>query len=204
MARTPVKLNDVQKITPEARTTAVAYMREVLVMLGIDADQPHMLDTPKRYIASLIEQLDDDPWELTTFPQDLSLPGGKGDPGMIVQCNIPFHSLCAHHLSPFFGHAHIAYLPDQQLVGLSKLARLIQSFAAGLQVQEDIGSRAADFFMEHVQPLGIMIVLKANHTCYTLRGVEAHGATTTTSTVRGVFFDDARAREEALTIMRGL
>ena len=158
--------------------------------------------TPRRVVDAYIELLHDEPWNCTTFQAYNGEPGEIGDYGMVVMKDIPFVSLCAHHVLPFIGHAHIAYLPDRQLLGLSKFARAVKSYSKGLQTQEVIGRNIADFLQAYVKPLGCMVVLEAEHTCMAIRGVKAVGTTTTTSAVRGVFFNDARVREEALVLLR--
>lgn len=186
----------------EIEAAKVNFSR-MLANLGYDPEFiPHMEDTPRRYVESLIEYFFDEPWKFTTFDLDPYVPGGVGDPGMIIMRDITFKSLCAHHFAPFFGKAHVAYLPTTKMVGLSKLARTIESHAKGPNVQEDIGSKSADFLMQKLDARGVMVVIEAEHTCYTLRGVKAHGSSAVTSAVRGVFFDDARARAEAMSLFR--
>lgn len=182
---------------------AKALMTSVLGRLGYDTQvDEHMRETPSRFINMLEEYFVEESWEFNYFEQsEGTTPGGVGDPGIVAVRDIPFQALCAHHLAPFHGVAHIAYIPNRRLAGLSKFARAVEHFAKGPNVQEQIGADTADFLYAALQPLGVMVVLDAEHTCYTLRGVRAHGSRTTTSAVRGVFFDDARARQEAMDIL---
>jgi len=106
---------------------------------------------------------------------------------MIVQTNIPFHSVCEHHLAPFFGTGHIAYIPDKKIIGLSKLARTLETYSRRLQNQERITNQVVDFLMKELEPLGVGCVIKAKHMCMEMRGVKKHNTYTTTSALRGVF-----------------
>lgn len=192
-------------ISAEDRLAAQRHYYWMLKLLNVDVEDEELLETPRRYVDSLIEYMSQEAWAFTTFPIDAStVKGGQGDFGMIVMRNIPFRSLCAHHVSPFMGKAHVAYVPHLTLAGLSKLARTVESMAKGLNVQEAIGSNVADFLMKELKPWGVMVVLEAEHTCYTLRGAKAHGSSAITSAVRGVFFDDSKARSEAMQLFRGI
>ena len=119
---------------------------------------------------------------------------------MIVQTNIPFYSLCEHHIAPFFGHGTIAYIPNKKIVGLSKLARTLETFARRLQNQERITQQVAQFLQDELDPLGIAVVLKAKHMCMEMRGVKKHDTWTTTSMMKGIFKDDDKARNEIMLI----
>lgn len=183
------------------RGGAIQAYRQMMECLGIPA-VGDMEETPRRVVDSLIELGFDEPWNLTTFDLPEAGVGQQGDVGMVIVKDIPLKSLCAHHMLPFYGSATVAYIPDKRMVGLSKLARMVQSFMAGPQTQEIIGMNVADFLMKNVQPRGCMVVLKATHTCMSIRGACASGATTTTSTLRGVFYSDMRTREEAMQLLR--
>lgn len=155
-----------------------------------------MLDTPARAArtwAELTAGYDAQP-ELTTFP-------GDGYDEIVAVSAIPFYSLCEHHLLPFHGVAHIAYLPGQRILGLSKFARLLDLYARRLQVQERLTSQVADHLMALLEPRGVVVVLCAEHLCMTMRGVRKPGALTTTSVVRGRFRESDAARAEALTLL---
>ena len=177
------------------------HLAHMLNSLGIDIANPHLEDTPKRVVAMYRELFFMDPWEFTTFPIDEYTPGGEGDPGIVVQRDIPVHSLCAHHMAPFVGVAHVAYIPHMRMVGLSNLARTVATFAKGLQTQEDIGSHAADFLSKQLEPLGVAVLIECEHMCMTLRGVKAHNARTITVALRGVFMRDPQARAEVTSLL---
>jgi GTP cyclohydrolase I len=144
--------------------------------------------------AALAELLTPEPFEATTFPND------DGDDELVVARAIPFHSLCEHHLLPFHGVAHVAYLPGERILGLSKLGRVVDLFARRLQVQERMTVQVADWLAEHVAPRGIGVVLEAEHLCMSLRGVRKTGARTVTSALRGAIRDDPRTRQEFLAL----
>jgi GTP cyclohydrolase I len=121
---------------------------------------------------------------------------------MVVVKGIEFYSLCEHHMLPFFGKAHIAYIPDKKILGLSKFARVLDIFARRMQVQERMTSQIADTLMEVLQPKGLAVVTEASHLCMMMRGVEKQGSTTRTSAMRGVFKEDAKTRQEFLESIR--
>lgn len=120
---------------------------------------------------------------------------------IILVKDIPFYSVCEHHLVPFFGKAHIAYLPDKKITGLSKLARVVDVYAKRIQVQERMTTQIADAIMNRLSPKGVIVVIEAEHLCMTMRGARKPGAYTTTSVIRGIFRDDAPARQEALSLI---
>ena len=127
---------------------------------------------------------------------------GEGYDGIVLLSNIEFHSTCEHHLQPFSGHAHVAYIPVDRIVGISKLARLVDLHARRLQNQERITKSIADDLEHHLQPLGSAVILEAHHGCMRCRGVMKQNATMTTSAMRGVFFDKAEARSEVMQLIR--
>ena len=174
---------------------AESLFREVLSTLGFDLGNTHLQDTPRRYIKALVEHsFLDEPWGFTTFPVE-------GDQGIVLQKNIPFVGLCSHHLSPFFGVAHVAYIPNRKLVGLSKLARTVLTASKGPGTQEGIGTWVADFLEQQLDPLGVGIILEAEHSCLSLRGVRAHEAKTVTSVLRGCFLTEPSARFELMQLI---
>jgi GTP cyclohydrolase I len=140
------------------------------------------------------ELLTPKPFAATTFPND----GGYDE--LVVARDIPFHSLCEHHLLPFVGVAHVAYLPGERIVGLSKLARVVESFARALQVQERLTTQVARWIERELAPKGVGVVLEAEHLCMSLRGVQKPGATTVTSALHGLVRDDPRTRQEFLAL----
>ena len=163
---------------------------ELLIALGQDAESEHLRDTPRRVAAAYAELLTPLQFNPTTFPND------EGYNGLVLARAIPFSSLCEHHLLPFSGFAHVGYLPGDRILGLSKLARVVQLFARRLQVQERMTKQVADWIQQHLEPHGVGVVLEAEHTCMSLRGVRATGSRTVTSTLYGVLRDDPRSRQE--------
>lgn len=140
------------------------------------------------------EFLTPEPFVPTTFPND------EGYDELVMVRDIPFHSLCEHHLLPFSGVAHVGYLPDSRILGLSKLARVVEHFARGLQVQERLTKQIGDWLDARLDPKGVGVVLEAEHLCMSLRGVEAVGSKTVTSSLHGLVRDDARTRAEFLDL----
>ncbi len=178
------------------RAAAQRAVADLLTALGRDPSGPHLADTPRRVADALIELTTPAEFDLTTFPND------EGYDEMVVEVGIPLHSLCEHHMLPFFGQAHIAYIPGERILGISKLARVAQMFARDLQVQERLTAQIADWLVDNVQPRGVGVVIEAEHLCQSLRGVRAAGARTVTSALRGILKTDGRAREEFLSLTR--
>jgi GTP cyclohydrolase I len=173
---------------------AATAAHDLLRALGVDIDAEGLRDTPRRVAAAYAELLTPQPFEATTFPND------EGYDELVVARAIPFHSLCEHHLIPFVGVAHLAYLPGDRIVGLSKLARVVEHFARRLQVQERMTVQVADWLEEELSPRGVGVVLDAEHFCMTIRGVQKPGARTTTSALRGHVRNDPRTRQEFLAL----
>ncbi len=176
-------------------------VRLILEGIGEDPDREGLLETPRRVAemyAELTAGMREDPSEHV-----VPLSGNKHDEMVIVK-DISIASLCEHHLAPFVGKCHIAYIPrDGRILGVSKLARLSETFARRLQLQERLTSEIANTLFERLQPLGVMVVIEAEHTCMTLRGVKKTGATTVTSAVLGGFRKDPRTRAEAMALITG-
>lgn len=172
-------------------------VRSLLVALGADLSIDGLRATPRRAAQAYAELLSPRSFELTTFPNDESYDE------LVVARDIPFHSLCQHHLLPFTGVAHVGYLPGERILGLSKLARVVELFAHGLQVQEQLTQQVANWIDEHARPKGVGIVVEAEHLCMTLRGVQARGSTTVTSALHGVVREDPRTRQEFLALAGG-
>jgi GTP cyclohydrolase IA len=170
--------------------------RELLTALGADVESESLRDTPRRVAATYAELLTPQPFAVTTFPND------EAYDELVIARSIPFHSLCEHHLLPFHGVAHVAYLPGERILGLSKLARVVDLFARGLQVQERLTTQVADWVDERLAPKGVGVVLEAEHLCMTIRGVQKPGAVTVTSALRGLVRDDERTRQEFLALTR--
>jgi GTP cyclohydrolase I len=173
---------------------AAAAMRQFLTALGEDPDSEHLRETPRRVAASFAEMLQHRPFDLTTFAND------EGYDELIVGRDIPVVSLCEHHLLPFIGVAHVAYSPRDRILGLSKLARVVEMFSRRLQVQERLTQQVARWLDDALQPKGVGVVINAEHFCMSVRGVRAPGSHTTTSAVLGTVRDDARTRNEFLAL----
>lgn len=168
--------------------------REFLLAMGMSLDGEGMRDTPGRMTRGYAELLTPRPFRLTTFPND------EGYDELVLARSIPMRSVCEHHLFPFTGVAHVGYLPGARILGLSKLARIVEHFACRAQVQERLTKQIADWLAEHLQPKGVGVVIEAEHACMTLRGVQAGGSTTVTSTMLGLLRTDPASRQEFLAL----
>ncbi len=178
-----------------------AAVRLILEAIGEDPNREGLLDTPKR-VAKMYEEvfsgLNEDPKQHfeTIFSEEYE--------ELVLVKDIPFYSMCEHHLVPFFGKAHVAYIPQNgRVTGLSKLARAVESVAKRPQLQERITTTIADSIMEKLEPHGVMVVVEAEHMCMTMRGVKKPGSKTITTAVRGTLADDAAARSEILSLIKG-
>jgi GTP cyclohydrolase I len=167
---------------------------DLLAALGQDPSDEHTRDTPRRVAAAYAEMLTPRAFNLTTFPND------EGYDELVLALRIPFHSLCQHHLLPFKGVAHVGYLPGQRILGLSKLARVVELFASGLQVQERLTQQVADWLQQQLDPKGVGVVMEAEHLCMSLRGVRAEGSRTVTSALHGLLRSDPRSRAEFFSL----
>ena len=177
-----------------------AAVRELLAAIGEDPDREGLLDTPDR-VARACEEIfggtQEDP--SAHLLRQFNEPGNEN---MVIVKDIPFSSMCEHHLLPFTGRAHICYLPrDGKITGLSKLARCVEGYARRPQVQERLTQQIADALVRRLDPLGVLVVLEATHTCMTMRGIKSAGSSTVTSAVRGWFKTYLKAREEALDLI---
>jgi GTP cyclohydrolase I len=175
-------------------------IRRLLDQIGEDASREGLRETPRRVEQSL---------QFLTSGYQASLDAVINDAlftveysEMVIVRDIDFYSLCEHHLLPFFGKCHVAYLPNHRVIGLSKLPRIVDMFARRLQVQERLTSQIADAIREKVDPLGVAVVMEATHLCMAMRGVEKQNSVTTTSAMHGVFREDARTRMEFLELIR--
>jgi GTP cyclohydrolase I len=190
------------KLELVGRSPAVDLVRaeravaELLAALGQDPTSEELAATPRRVAASYAELLTPAPFTLTSFPND------EGYDELVLARAIPFASLCQHHLLPFTGVAHVGYLPAGRILGLSKLARVVELFARRLQLQERLTTQIADWLQTQLEPKGVGVVLEAEHLCMTLRGVQATGAHTVTSALHGRLRDDPRSRQEFLALTR--
>ena len=178
---------------------ATAAAADLLRALGADLAQPGLEETPRRVASAYAELLTPRPFTMTTFPND------EGYDELVLARSIPFSSLCEHHALPFIGHAHVGYLPGERILGLSKLARVVELFSRRFQVQERMTVQIASWLDEQLAPKGVGVVIEAEHLCMSLRGVHAPGSRTTTSALHGLLRTDARSRQEffALTNQPG-
>jgi len=186
------------RIVDASKLDLVAAERAALDLLraiGADVNAPGLLGTPRRVAASLAELVTPAEFAATTFPNE-----GCYDELVVVR-DIPFHTLCMHHLLPFHGVAHVAYLPGERIIGISKLARVVEAFARDLQLQERLTMQIADWLDQELRPRGVGVVLSAEHMCMTIRGVRKPGARTVTSALRGLVRDDARTRQELFSLV---
>ena len=167
----------------------------LLQYFGEDVTREGLRETPKRYVKFFKEFLNPPKWNCTSFE-------GEGYDEMIIQKNIPFHSLCEHHIAPFFGKGHIAYIPNKKIVGLSKLARTLETYSRRLQNQERITTQVAEFLWNELDPKGVAVSLTAVHMCMEMRGVKKHNTQTTTNKLLGKFKEDSVVRNEFLSSIR--
>lgn len=175
-------------------------VREILIAVGENPDREGLLETPKR-VANMYEEifagLTEDP------KQHIKLFNEQSNDEMVIVKDVPFYSMCEHHLLPFFGKAHIGYIPsDNKIIGLSKLARIVDNFAKKPQVQERLTSDIADFLNDNLQPKGVAVIMEAEHMCMTMRGARAAGSKTQTSALRGIMRTDAKTRAEVLSLLK--
>jgi GTP cyclohydrolase IA len=175
-------------------------VREILMAIGENPDREGLVRTPNRVARSYIELMEG----LRVDPKvHLRTVFHERYQEVVLLRDIQFHSLCEHHLLPFTGRAHVAYLPDGKVVGLSKLARLVDGYARRPQVQERLTTQIVEALMEELKPLGAACVIEAVHTCMTIRGVKKHGSTMVTSELRGIFKEHPASRAEILSLMYG-
>ena len=173
-------------------------VREILLAVGEDVDREGLQDTPSRVAkmySELLAGMGENPKKYirNVFTEQYD--------EIVLLRDVPFYSICEHHLMPFIGSAHIAYLPDGKVLGVSKLARIVDSFARRLQVQERLTEQIAGFIMKSLKPKGVAVVLEASHSCMTIRGIKKPGSTMVTSALRGIFIRDSRSRSEVLGLM---
>ena len=172
---------------------------EILLAIGEDLDREGLRETPARVARMYSEQVsvmreDPEVHFRSVFTENYD--------EIVLLRDIPFYSLCEHHLLPFIGSAHVAYLPTGRVLGVSKLARIVDSFAKRLQCQERLTGQIADLIMDRLKPMGVAVVLEASHSCMTIRGIKKPGSTMVTSALRGIFRKDPRSRNEILSLLR--
>ena len=175
------------------------HVRGILEALDLDPEDPNLRETDIRVAKMYAEMFhglrEGNEPKVTTFPND------DGYTGMVAELKIPFYSMCSHHLVPFYGHAHIAYVPTEHLVGLSKLPRILEFYAKRPQLQERLTEQVVNYLDRKLEPKGAMVVIEARHLCVEMRGVKKPGATTVTSAIRGIFHQRP-IREEFLDLLR--
>ena len=176
-------------------------VRQLLQAVGEDPDREGLVSTPRRVAQSLEFLTSGYKADLDVIVNDalFTVPHNE----MVIVRDIDFYSLCEHHLLPFFGKCHVAYIPDGRVIGLSKIPRIVDVFARRLQVQERLTSQVANTIRDRVTPLGVAVVMEATHLCMAMRGVEKQNSVTTTSAMLGVFQQDARTRHEFLQLIQG-
>jgi GTP cyclohydrolase IA len=179
--------------------TIAHHVRGILSALGLDLKDPNLAETDIRVAKMYLEMFHGlaegaEP-KVTTFPNE------EGYSHMVMETQIPFYSMCAHHLVPFYGHAHIAYIPRERILGLSKFSRILEFYAKRPQLQERLTEQVVTYLEQKLQPLGAMVVIEARHLCVEMRGVKKPGALTVTSALRGIFHQKP-VREEFLDLLR--
>lgn len=176
------------------------HVREIIRILGLSPEQDHNLRDTDRRVAKMYLEIFSG-LEEGNFPSLTTFPNEEGYQAMVIEKEIPFYSMCAHHFVPFHGHGHIAYIPQERIVGLSKLPRILEFFARRPQLQERLTEQVAGVLWEELKPLGVMVVIEARHLCLEMRGVKKPGSVTVTSSIRGVF-KQKTVREEFLDLLR--
>jgi GTP cyclohydrolase I len=189
----PPPVRDEEKIRVIAE-----HMRGVIEALGLDASDPNLVETPERVAKMYLEMFGGlaegaEP-DITFFPND------EHYKAMVIEKDIPFYSMCSHHFIPFYGHAHLAYIPNQRIIGLSKMPRIVDFYAHRPQLQERLTEQVAQFLTDKLAPQGVMVVVEARHLCVEMRGIKKPGALTVTSAIRGIFYNRP-VREEFLDLL---
>jgi GTP cyclohydrolase I len=195
----PVALTELNDAQQDKLAAIAHHVRGILTALGLDLQDPNLAETDLRVAKMYIEMFGGlaegaEP-KVTTFPNE------EGYSHMVMETQIPFYSMCAHHLVPFYGHAHIAYIPRERILGLSKFARILEFYAKRPQLQERLTEQVVTYLEQKLQPLGAMVVIEARHLCVEMRGVKKPGALTVTSALRGIFHQKP-VREEFLDLLR--
>ena len=180
------------------KTRIEKAVKEILAAIGEDAGRDGLKETPQRVgrmYEELLAGMHDDP------KKHLRSVFSENYDEIVLLRNIPFYSICEHHLMPFIGTAHVAYLPSGKVLGVSKLARIVDCFAHRLQTQERLTYKIADFIMTNLKPLGVGVVMEASHSCMTIRGIKKPGSAMVTSAIRGIFRKDPRSRNELMSLI---
>jgi GTP cyclohydrolase I len=195
----PIAMTELDDAQAVKLATIAHHVRGILTALGLDLKDPNLAETDLRVAKMYIEMFSGlaegaEP-KVTTFPNE------EGYSHMVMEKQIPFYSMCAHHLVPFYGHAHIAYIPRERILGLSKFSRILEFYAKRPQLQERLTEQVVTYLEEKLRPLGAMVVIEARHLCVEMRGVKKQGALTVTSALRGIFHQKP-VREEFLDLLR--
>ncbi|MFC2952854.1 GTP cyclohydrolase I FolE [Marinicaulis aureus] len=186
--------------TEEERERALEAVRELIRWIGDDPKREGLKDTPRRVVDAYLEYFQGyDECPETYLKRTFEQVGGYDE--IVLLKDIPFHSHCEHHMAPIHGKAHVAYLPTDKVVGISKLARVVKAYARRLQVQERLTAEIADCIQKVLEPQGVAVVIEASHACMTARGVNTPGVSMTTSRMMGVFRTDQKAREELVKLI---
>ena len=186
--------------TEEERVERLAtHVRAIIDELGLDRSDPNLAETDRRVAKLYLEMFHG--LEEGAEPKVTTFPNEERYSAMVMEKQIPFYSMCSHHFVPFYGHAHIAYVPNDQIMGLSKFARVLEFYAKRPQLQERLTEQVADYFDGKLQPQGVMVVIEARHLCVEMRGVKKPGPVTVTSSIRGIFHQKP-VREEFLDLLR--
>ncbi|MEM8772801.1 MAG: GTP cyclohydrolase I FolE [Pseudomonadota bacterium] len=186
--------------TPEERERALEAVKELIRWIGDDPDREGLKDTPRRVVDAYLEYFQGyEQCAETYLERTFKQVGGYDE--IVLLKDIPFHSHCEHHMAPIIGKAHVGYLPTNKVVGISKLARVVQTYARRLQVQERLTAEIADAIQKVLEPQGVAVVIEATHACMTARGVKTPGVSMTTSRMMGVFRNDDKARQEVIRLL---
>jgi len=170
----------------------------ILDTLGLDRSDPNLTETPVRVAKMYLELFGG--LEEGAEPKVTLFPNDEHYTAMVIEKDIPFYSMCSHHLIPFYGHAHMAYIPNEKIIGLSKMPRIVDFYAHRPQLQERLTEQVAGFLSEKLSPQGVMVVIEARHLCVEMRGIKKPGALTVTSAIRGIFYNRP-VREEFLDLL---
>ena len=201
MVQPPIDEADLEALSvdeAEKLRVIAQHMRAIIDALGLDLSDPNLKDTDERVAKMYLEMFHG--LSEGAEPTFTVFPNAERYTAMIIEKDIPFYSLCAHHFVPFYGHAHLAYIPNDRIVGLSKMPRIVEFYARRPQLQERLTEQVAGFLAEKLAPQGVMVVIEARHLCVEMRGVKKPGALTVTSAIRGCFFDRP-VREEFLDLL---
>ena len=193
-----LELPEALALDPERLRRIGEHVEGILRTLGLDLADPNLVDTPQRVAKMYLElfrglQEGAEP-KVTLFPNE------ERYSAMVIEKDVPFYSMCSHHLIPFYGHAHMAYIPNEKIIGLSKMPRILDFYAHRPQLQERLTEQIAGFLASKLAPQGVMVVVEARHLCVEMRGVKKPGAQTVTSAIRGIFFNKP-VREEFLDLL---